>query len=87
MPEAVIPFEMNTKSFVIAIFVITVMLRLLFIVFGALLHRLRKINLMLKSEPFGDMAFGLSTFERFGWFLLRRGFTRPIDLEKGDGEN
>jgi len=87
MPEAVIPFEMNTKSFVIAIFVISVVLRLLFILFGALLHRLRKVNLVLKTEPFGEMAFGLSTFERFGWFVLRRGFNRPVDVEKGASES
>ena len=88
MPESVIPFEMNTQSFVIAILVITVVLRLMFIVFGALLHRLRRINLGLKPEPFGEMAFGLSTFERFGWFLLRRGIiNRPGDEEKGASES
>lgn len=76
MPQAVIPFKLNPKSFVIAIFVIMATVRLLFVVFGALLR-------WWKAIPLNGMALGPKTMEKVGWFIARRGRNYSDDLETG----
>jgi hypothetical protein len=39
MPESVIPFKLNSKSFVISILVIMAIVRLLFVLLGAIVRR------------------------------------------------
>jgi heme/copper-type cytochrome/quinol oxidase subunit 1 len=79
MPPAVIPFTINTKSFVIAIFVFMTMAKLIFIVFGALLHWWRKMSSM-KADPLDQKV---TTFEKINWFVLRKWRNRPVDAETG----
>lgn len=82
MPQAVIPFTINTKSFVIAIFVFMAMVKLIFVIFGALLHWWRKINSM-KADPLDQKASHLSAFEKVSWFVLRKWRNCPVDAEIG----
>jgi heme/copper-type cytochrome/quinol oxidase subunit 1 len=77
MPQAVIPFKLNTKSFVVAIFVIMASVRLLFAVFGALLRWWKAIRL-------NRMALSPKTIEKIGWFIIKRGRSYSTDdLETG----
>jgi hypothetical protein len=83
MPPAVIPFTINTKSFAISIFVFMAMVKLLFVVFGALLHWWKKINSSMKGDPLDQKASHLSTFENINWFALRKWRNCPVDAEIG----
>ncbi len=76
MPQAVIPFKLNPTSFIIAIFVIMATLKLLFAVFGALLH-------WWKTTQLNRMVLSLKTIETVGWFMVRRGRNYSDDLETG----
>lgn len=80
MPPAVIPFTINARSFVLSIFVFMVMVKLLFIVFGAMLHRWRKINSSTKADPL-DQKTSHSGFEMVSWVIGKKWRKCPIDIE------
>ena len=86
MPQAVIPFTRNPKSFIVTIFVIMAMVRLLFLVFGALLHRWKIVNASVKEMPFNQMAFRPWGIERIGLFTPRRGRNHSNNVELGVAE-
>jgi len=76
MPEAVIPFKLNSRSFTIAIFVIMAVVRLLFVVLGALTRRpwwWKKITAWMKTMQLDETAHHLSTSEYGSRLALRRG--------------
>ena len=81
MPQAVIPFPMNTKSFVATILAVMVMMRLFL---AALTFWWRRTNSPLKAEPMGGTGVGLSRFEKFCRLFLRREPRLPDDVEMGD---
>jgi len=59
MPQAVIPFKLNFKSFIISLFVIMAVVRLLFTLLGALLKRSwlwRKALAWKKAVQLEDMS-------------------------------
>lgn len=76
MPSEVIPFQLSPRSFVVAIFVIMAIVRLLFTVFGAMLRRWKAIQL-------NRMALSPKTIERFGWFIIRKSRNCSDDVETG----
>lgn len=87
MPPAVIPFTINTKSFVISIFVFMAMVKLLFTVFGSSLNWWRKkINSSVKADPLDQKASYHSTFDKVSWFVPRRWRNCPVDVEVGVSE-
>jgi hypothetical protein len=83
MPSAVIPFAINTKSFVISIFVFMAMLKLLFLIFGTLLHWWRKMNSSTKVDPLDQKTSHLSTFEKVSGLVLRKWRNCANDIETG----
>jgi len=68
MPQAVIPFKLNFKSFAITILVIMVVVRLLFVILGALLRRswwwkkitawTKEMQLDVKTQIFSTCEYG-----------------------------
>jgi len=59
------------------------LVKLLFVVFGGLLHWWRKINSSMKADPLGQKAFHMSTFENVSWFVLRKWRNCSVDEEIG----
>lgn len=76
MPQVVIPFKLNPRAFIIAIFIIMATVRLLVFVFGVLLRWRMAI-------PLNKMALGPKTIERIGWLIGRRERNDSDDLEMG----
>jgi hypothetical protein len=78
MPDEVIPFKLNFKSFIISILVIMVMLRLLFVVQDVLLHRSwwwKRVTSLVKTGQWDEMAQRLLTNIYNSVPLRRRGRT------------
>lgn len=76
MPQAVIPFTMSTKSFLITIFAVMVMMRLMLTVIGALLC-CRKTY---PSEPMDGTDLAPSGFKF--WMSVVKWKRKPdVDLE------
>ena len=74
MPQAVIPFKLNAKSFVIAVVVIMVVLRLLFSLHDAFLHRSRwwkKVTQCMATMQLDEISHRLSISE-YGSMFVRR---------------
>jgi hypothetical protein len=74
MPQAVIPFKLNAKSFFIATLVIMAVVRLLFAVLGALLRQSwwwKKITTWVKTMQLDEMTRRLSTSHYGNRFALR----------------
>ena len=79
MPQAVIPFTMTTKSFLITIFAVMVMMRLMLAVIGALLVR-RKTDPSLEAEPMDGTDLAPSGFKF--WRSVVKWKRKPdVDLE------
>lgn len=83
MPQAVIPFTMNTKSFFITIVVVMAIMRLFLIILGVLTFWWRKTDPPLKAEPMDRTDVSLSRFEKFCWFALKRKRRCFVDVEMG----
>jgi hypothetical protein len=74
MPQAAVPFTMNTKSFTISFLVFTVAVKLLVIVLGTLSYWWREKQATSKAESSYPMSlYHLSTIGKIGWFLVKRG--------------
>ena len=84
MPQAVIPFPMNTKSFLMTILAVMVMMRLFLMLLGAIPFWLRKIDSSSKAEPMDGTELTVSRFEKFWRFVLKRKRKHPDDIEMSD---
>ena len=83
MPESVLPFKLNSKSFAISIFVIMAIVRLLFILLGMLVRRpwlWRKVTAWKKTEQLEEL------YQRFAMsgndceLGVRRGYTGDVEM-------
>ena len=81
MPQAVIPFQLNHRSFIISIFVIMATVRLLFAL-GTLLHKWKSINASVKAMSFNTMAVSPKTIEKINRFVTKgaRRYTDDVEL-------
>jgi hypothetical protein len=86
MPRAVIPFNLNSKSFLIAIFVAMVTTRLLFIVLGVFLRWpwwWKKITARIKAIQLDGIVHSLSISGYDRRLALRRGRNSPDEIIDG----
>lgn len=88
MPESVMPFKLNSKSFIISIFVIMAIVRLLFVLLGALVRRpwlWKKVTVWKKTAQFDELYQRFAMSGNDCGLGVRRGYTG--DLEMGNWES
>jgi hypothetical protein len=84
MPESVIPFKPNSKSFFISIFVIMAIVRLLFVLIGALVRRpwlWRKVAAWKKTIQLDELRQRFAMNGNDCGCGLREGYTGDVEME------
>jgi hypothetical protein len=83
MPESVLPFKLNSKSFIISIFVIMAIVRLLFILLGALVRRpwlWRKVTAWKKTTQLDELYQRFAMNGNDSGLGVRRGYTGDVEM-------
>ena len=79
MPQAVVPFKLNFKSFIISIFVFIAVVRLVFLILDALIRHPSwwKQAACMPIVQLGKLAHRLVAAVLYKWTALRRGNKGP----------
>jgi hypothetical protein len=80
MPQAVIPFKLDSKSFIIAIIVIMGLVRLSFVFLCALPHHSwwwKKIKAGVQTMHLDELSYGLPAIDFCSGLTIRRGRNQP----------